>query len=52
MSVLLMEGTHKEKLSDYGLFQKYANRIYNHQEFFLENTKINVFNSLKINNLA
>lgn len=52
MSVLLMDGTQKDNLSNYSLFQKYANRIYNHQEFFLEKVKVNVFNSLKVNNLA
>ncbi|MCP4523002.1 MAG: LCP family protein [Candidatus Gracilibacteria bacterium] len=52
MSVLLLDGTDKEALNKYGIFQKYSNQIYNHQEFFIENAKVNVFNSLKVNNLA
>lgn len=52
MSVLLLNNTDKENLSNYSDFHKYTNRIYNHQEFFIENYPINVFNSLKVNHLA
>ena len=51
-SVLLLEDTNKSNLSDYSWFQIYTNVIYNHQEFFIENFPINVFNSLKVNHLA
>lgn len=52
MSVLLLDWTDKENLGNYWDFQKYTNRIYNNQEFFIENYEVNVFNSLKVNHLA
>jgi hypothetical protein len=52
MSVLLLDNTDKEDLSNYSDFQVYTNRIYNNQEFFIENYEVNVFNSLKVNHLA
>jgi LCP family protein required for cell wall assembly len=52
MSVLLLNWTEKNNLNEYDDFQLYTNRIYNNQEFFIENHEINVFNSLKVNHLA
>ena len=52
MSVLLLNETDKENLSNYSNFHRYTNRIYNNQEFFIENYEVNVFNSLKVNHLA
>lgn len=52
MSVLLLDSTDKEDLNNYSDFQVYTNRIYNNQEFFIENYEVNVFNSLKVNHLA
>lgn len=51
-SVLLLDWTEKWNITDYEWFHIYTNRIYNHQEFFIENYPINVFNSLKVNHLA
>jgi LCP family protein required for cell wall assembly len=52
MSVLLLDSTDKENLSNYWDFHTYTNAIYNNQEFFIENYEVNVFNSLKVNHLA
>lgn len=52
MSVLLLNNTDKQDLSNYSDFHIYTDSIYNHQEFFIENYKLNIFNSLKVNNLA
>lgn len=52
MSVLLLDWTVKNNLSSYDDFHLYTNRIYNNQEFFIENYPVNVFNSLNKNHLA
>lgn len=52
MSVLLAEWTDIENLNNYKKLQKYTNIVFNSPELFEENYKINIFNSLKINNLA
>jgi hypothetical protein len=51
-SVLLIEWTDKNNLSNYTSLYKYANLIFNNQWFFEENYKINIFNSLNVNFLA
>jgi LCP family protein required for cell wall assembly len=52
MSVLLPNWTNSEKLNNYSTLQKYINIVFNYPNFFKENYKINIFNSLKINHLA
>ncbi len=52
MSVVLAEWTNIEKLSNYKKIQKYTNIVFNSPKLFEENYKINIFNSLKVNNLA
>lgn len=52
MSVLLIEWTNVEKLSNYDIVQDFTNIVFNYPELFIENYKVNIFNSLKINNLA
>ena len=51
-SVLLIDGTHVNKLSDYSLIHSYMDLIFNYPLFYTENFFINVFNSTKIDNLA
>jgi len=52
MSVVLAEWTNIEKLNNYWLIHKYTNILFNSPEILTENYKINIFNSLKVNNLA
>lgn len=52
MSVLLIEWTNVQKLSDYTWVHKYTDIVFNSPEIFTENYKINIFNSLKVNHLA
>lgn len=52
MSVLLPHWTNKDTLSDYSYVKKFTNIIFNHSKIFEENYKINIFNSIKVNNLA
>ncbi|QFR39219.1 LytR family transcriptional regulator [Candidatus Gracilibacteria bacterium 28_42_T64] len=52
MSILLIEGTDKNNLSKYEQLHSYTQMIFNDQELFLENHKVNIFNSLKVNHLA
>jgi len=51
-SVLLAEWTDKNNLNNYKIIHKYTNLIFNNQNLFSENYKINVFNSLNKNFLA
>ncbi len=52
MSVLLVDWTDIKKLSDYSKLHKFTDIVFNNNEIFNENYKINIFNSLKINHLA
>ncbi len=51
-SVLLLYWTDITKLSAYDNFKRYTEIIFNRQEFFIENFKINIFNSTWVANLA
>ncbi len=51
-SVLLIDGTHVNKLDDYSWVQSYMDLIFNYPHFYTENYSINVFNGTGINNLA
>lgn len=52
MSVLLLNGTDVNNLNDYSIVQKYTDLVFNHPQVYLENYKVNIFNSIKVNNLA
>ena len=52
MSVLLAEGTNKNKLSNYEVINKYAKNIFNSPKVFLENYEINIFNAAKVWGIA
>lgn len=52
MSVLLFHWTDVTKLSNYNQFKKYAQIIFNRQEFFIENYQVNIFNSTWVANMA
>jgi len=52
MSVLLINWTEIWKLSNYEESIKYSNIIFNYSLIEKENANINIFNSLKVNNLA
>lgn len=52
MSVLLLNWTDKDDLNNYSKIQKYTNIVFNYPEIYKENYKINIFNSIKVNNLA
>jgi LCP family protein required for cell wall assembly len=52
MSVLLLNWTDASNLWNYELSKKYANIILNYPWVQTENLKINILNSMKINNLA
>lgn len=52
MSVLLVNWTEKWNLWNYKLSKKYSDIVLNNLDFQLENFKINIFNSTKVNNLA
>ena len=51
-SVLLANWTYKWNLNKYKQIQKFTDLIFNNKNIFIENYKINVFNSLNINFLA
>ncbi len=52
MAVLLINWTDIWKLSSYDESKKYSNIILNYPGIDIENAKVNIFNSLKIRNLA
>lgn len=52
MSVLLVDGTNIEKLSNYSKLHTFTDLVFNYPEIFKENYTINIFNSLKVNHLA
>mgnify|MGYP003999120819 CR=1 FL=1 len=52
MSVLLAEWTNIDDLNNYSNLRKYTGLVFNYPNIYLENYKINIFNSLRINNLA
>ncbi|MDD3793658.1 MAG: LCP family protein [Candidatus Gracilibacteria bacterium] len=52
MSILLINGTDLGKLSNYEESIKYSNIIFNYSLIEREKADINIFNSLKVNNLA
>lgn len=52
MSVLLIEWTDTTKLSNYEVSKEYADVIFNYPKVNTENYVVNIFNSLKVNNLA
>ncbi len=52
MAILLINWTHISKLSSYEESVKYSNIILNYPGIETENAKINIFNSLKVKNLA
>ncbi len=52
MSVLLAEWTNVDDLNNYSKLRKYTNIVFNYPDVYKENHEINIFNSLKVNNLA
>jgi len=52
MSVLLVEWTDINNLNDYGKINNYSDIIFNSSNIFSENYKINIFNWVKVRNLA
>lgn len=52
MAVALIDWTYKWNLSNYEKSQKYANIVLNYPNLWDKNIKINVYNSVRISNLA
>lgn len=52
LSVLLANWTNVNNLSNYKILNKYSNIVFNYPWIFVENYKINIFNWVKIRNLA
>lgn len=51
-SILLINWTDKNNLDNYKSLNEYTDIIFNNPELYVENYEINIFNSLRINNLA